>query len=101
MAFVVEGCQGRLWDWWVGTLGQVVPEEQKGLLEFHVCHTIALCMLFNSAAFYSFVLCFETGFYYVAQAGLKLMILLPQPLSAGSMGLCHHLVFNCFLKTYR
>jgi hypothetical protein len=26
-----------------------------------------------------FVFCFETGFWYVAQGGLKLSILLPQP----------------------
>jgi hypothetical protein len=32
---------------------------------------------------------FETR-YYVAHTGLKLEVLLPQPLSAGTIGMCHH-----------
>jgi hypothetical protein len=52
------------------------------------------------------LVCFlETGSYYVTKADLKVMILLPRPLSAGITGIYHHasllLSFLCSLRAHR
>ncbi|EHB14441.1 hypothetical protein GW7_16050, partial [Heterocephalus glaber] len=43
------------------------------------------------ASFSIFLFCFfETGSHYIAQAGLRLMAILPHPPSAGITGMSHH-----------
>jgi hypothetical protein len=45
-----------------------------------ICGLLPLHIPICSLPFFLFLFCYETGSYYIAQGGLKLMILLSQPL---------------------